>query len=75
MDTEPNLTTAERAAYIVTGLALAAASVKPRPNHILSVLALVSGSYLAWRGYVGSCPIKAALMGHSTPAEQITGTH
>lgn len=62
-DTEQNLTTAERSAYIVAGLGLAAAGVKPRPNPLLNVIALLGGSYLAWRGYVGNCPVKAALMG------------
>ena len=66
---EQNLTTMERAAYIVAGLGLAAAGVKPRPNPLLNVAALLGGSYLAWRGYVGSCPVKAALFGpdDSTP--------
>lgn len=62
-DTEQNLTTAERAAYIVAGLGLAAAGAKPRPNPLLNVIALLGGSYLAWRGYVGNCPVKAALVG------------
>ena len=58
-----SLSTSERGAYIVAGLALAAAGVKPRPNPLLNVLALLGGSYLAWRGFLGSCPVKAALMG------------
>lgn len=62
-ETEQNLTTAERAAYIVAGLGLAAAGAKPRPNPLLNVVALLGGSYLAWRGYVGNCPVKAALVG------------
>ncbi|WP_230533441.1 YgaP-like transmembrane domain [Microvirga roseola] len=64
---EPNLSTTERAAYIVAGLGLAAAAVKPRPNPLLNLLALAGGSYIAWRGYLGSCPVKAALVdsGHS----------
>ncbi|QFU18166.1 DUF2892 domain-containing protein [Microvirga thermotolerans] len=53
----------ERAAYIVAGLGLAAAGAKPRPNPLLNVAALLGGSYLAWRGYVGNCPVKAALFG------------
>ncbi|WP_406600811.1 YgaP-like transmembrane domain [Microvirga rosea] len=66
---EQNLTTMERAAYIVAGLGLAAAGAKPRPNPLLNVAALLGGSYLAWRGYVGSCPVKGALFGPdgSTP--------
>ncbi|WP_343039337.1 YgaP-like transmembrane domain [Microvirga makkahensis] len=60
---EPNLSTTERGVYMLAGLGLAAAAAKPRPNPLLNVLALAGGSYLAWRGYVGSCPVKAALMG------------
>lgn len=63
MDGEPNLSTTERGIYMLAGLGLAAAAAKPRPNPLLNVLALAGGSYLAWRGYVGNCPIKAALMG------------
>jgi hypothetical protein len=70
--TEQNLTTAERGAYIVAGLGLAAAGVKPRPNPLLNVIALLGGSYLAWRGYVGSCPVKAALMGPEGLAGHLT---
>nr|WP_210485528.1 YgaP-like transmembrane domain [Microvirga antarctica] len=62
-DEGAELTTAERAAYIIAGLGLAAAGAKPRPNPLLNVLALAGGSYLAWRGYVGTCPVKAALYG------------
>lgn len=65
------LTVAERAAYIIAGLGLAAAGVKPRPNPLLNVLALAGGSYLAWRGYVGTCPVKAALLGTKTSMGQI----
>lgn len=63
MNGEPNLSAAERGVYMLAGLGLAAAAVKPRPNPLLNVLALAGGSYLAWRGYVGNCPIKAALTG------------
>ncbi len=63
MDGEPNLSTVERGAYMLAGLGLAAAAAKPRPNPLLNILALAGGSYLAWRGYVGNCPVKAALMG------------
>lgn len=59
---DQNLTGSQRAMYVMAGLGLAAASVKPRPNPLLNVLALASGAYLAWRGYEGSCPIKAALI-------------
>ncbi len=63
MNGEPNLSTTERSLYMVAGLGLAAAAAKPRPNPLLNILALAGGSYLAWRGYVGQCPIKAALTG------------
>ena len=66
MSGEPNLSTSERAIYIVAGLGLAAAGVKPRPNPLLNVIALLGGSYLAWRGYVGNCPVKAALVDSSS---------
>ena len=60
--------------YMVAGLGLAAAGVTPRPNPLLNVFVLASGAYLAWRGYKGSCPVKAALFdgGHDQeffPAE------
>jgi threonine/homoserine/homoserine lactone efflux protein len=63
MHGEPNLSTVERGAYMLAGLGLAAAAAKPRPNPLLNILALAGGSYLAWRGYVGYCPVKGALMG------------
>ncbi len=67
MNGEPNLSTTERGVYMVLGLGLAAAAAKPRPNPLLNLLALAGGSYLAWRGYVGNCPVKAALIGeHSS---------
>jgi hypothetical protein len=63
MEGEPNLSTTERGAYMLAGLGLAAAAAKPRPNPLLNILALLGGSYLAWRGYVGNCPVKGALTG------------
>jgi hypothetical protein len=68
---EPNLTTGERAIYILAGLGLAAASLKPRPNPLLNILTLVGGSYLAWRGYLGNCPVKAAIMGPDRSPDRI----
>ena len=59
---QPNLSTSERAIYIALGLGIAAAGAKPRPNPLLNVLALAGGSYLAWSGYQGHCPVKAALV-------------
>jgi len=72
MNSEPNLTTTERGAYMLAGLGLAAAAVKPRPNPLLNILALLGGSYLAWRGYVGNCPVKAALMGSDGSSGRIS---
>jgi hypothetical protein len=66
------LTVAERAAYIIAGLGLAAAGVKPRPNPLLNVIALAGGSYLAWRGYTGTCPVKAALLGATGSADRLS---
>jgi threonine/homoserine/homoserine lactone efflux protein len=65
------LTVAERAAYVIAGLGLAAAGVKPRPNPLLNIIALAGGSYLAWRGYMGTCPVKAALFGATERAARI----
>jgi hypothetical protein len=64
---QPNLTWGQRAAYVVGGLGLAAAGVQPRPNPLLNVLALACGSYLAYSGYTGRCPAKAALFDASKP--------
>lgn len=68
LDGEPNLSTTERGIYMLAGLGLAAAAAKPRPNPLLNILALAGGSYLAWRGYAGNCPIKAALTDSHDPA-------
>ena len=59
-DDDATLSLGQRALYVVGGLALAAAGARPRPNPLLNILALGAGSYLAWRGAEGSCPIKAA---------------
>jgi uncharacterized membrane protein len=56
-----NLSFNERALSVVAGLGLAAAGVKPRPNPLLNVLALLGGAYLAYRGATGHCPVKAAI--------------
>lgn len=57
----PEMSTAERSISVVVGLILAAAAVRPRPNRLLSVLALATGSYLAYRGATGHCPVTEAL--------------
>jgi threonine/homoserine/homoserine lactone efflux protein len=58
---EPNLSTTERVLYVGLGLGIAAAGAQPRPNPILNILALAAGSYLAWSGYQGRCPVKALI--------------
>ena len=55
-----NLTTTERAVSVVLGLGLAAVAAQPRPNKLLSLLALVVGVGLAVRGATGHCAVKAA---------------
>ena len=57
-----HLSWTERGISLVAGLALAAAGAKPRPNPLLNVLALGAGSYLAYRGATGYCPVKATLV-------------
>lgn len=48
-----NLSFTERAVSVALGLTLAAAAAQPRPNKVLSLLALVAGSALAIRGATG----------------------
>lgn len=60
----PEMSTGSRVLSVLAGLTLAAASVRPRPNRLLSVLALASGSYLAYRGATGRCPVTEALEEH-----------
>ncbi|SHF16746.1 Protein of unknown function [Kaistia soli DSM 19436] len=60
----PEMSTASRTLSVLGGLALAAAALRPRPNRFLSVLALATGSYLAYRGATGRCPITEALEEH-----------
>lgn len=58
---DQNLSTTERALSVVGGLGLAAIAAKPRPNKLLSLLALIGGSALAIRGATGHCSVKAML--------------
>ena len=60
----PEISTEGRVVSVIAGLILAAAAVKPRPNRLLSVLALATGSYLAYRGANGHCPLTKAVEEH-----------
>jgi uncharacterized membrane protein len=51
----------ERIVSVAIGLALAATAARPRPNHLLSILALGAGAFLAYRGATGYCPVRAAI--------------
>ena len=57
-----NLSTAQRGIYIAIGLGIAAAGVKPRPNALLNIVALLGGCFIAWSRYDGHCAVKAARM-------------
>ncbi len=59
----PHLSAGERAISVFVGLGLTSMAAQPRPNVFLSMLALATGSYLAYRGATGYCPIKASLNG------------
>lgn len=60
---DTNLSITERTLSVVGGLALAAIGAQPRPNKILSLVAILAGSALAIRGATGHCPV-GPLMGH-----------
>ena len=60
-ETQKNLSLGDRAIYVAAGLGLAAAGARPRPNPLLNVLALAAGSYIAWTGAQGHCPVKSLL--------------
>ncbi len=67
-NTDPHLSSGERLLSIVVGLGLTSLAAQPRPNVFLSMLALASGSYLAYRGATGYCVVKASLDDkHSAP--------
>jgi len=68
----PDMSAAERAASVVAGLMLAAAGAKPRPNKLLNVAALAVGSYLAYRGATGDCPVKRAVISSQATANLLS---
>ena len=60
-NSDPHLSPGERALSVLVGLGLTSIAAQPRPNVFLSMLALATGSYLAYRGATGYCVIKASL--------------
>ncbi len=58
---DPHLSSGERLLSILAGLGLTSIAAQPRSNVFLSMLALASGSYLAYRGATGFCMVKASL--------------
>ena len=60
-NSNPHLSPGERAVSVLVGLGLTSMAAQPRPNVFLSMLALATGSYLAYRRATGNCPIKASL--------------
>jgi uncharacterized membrane protein len=60
-DPDPHLSSGERLVSVLAGLALTSIAAQPRSNVFLSMLALASGSYLAYRGATGFCIVKASL--------------
>jgi uncharacterized membrane protein len=67
-NTDPHLSGGERLLSVIVGLGLTSMAAQPRPNVFLSMLALASGSYLAYRGATGYCLVKASLDDkHGTP--------
>jgi hypothetical protein len=72
-DGPPNLSMGARGFYLVAGLGVAAAGAKPRPNPLLNILAIAAGSYMAWSGYTGRCPAKAALFDANSEYDRLGG--
>ena len=72
---EHNLSITQRAVYMGLGLGLAAAGAQPRPNPLLNILALAGGAYLAWSGYQGRCPVKAALINAGENAPRVASSN
>ena len=67
-NTNPRLSGGERALSVLGGLLLTSAAAQPRPNVFLSILALATGSYLAYRGATGYCIVKASLNEGTLPS-------
>lgn len=72
-DGPQNLSMSARGFYLVAGLGLAAAGAKPRPNPLLNILAIGAGTYMAWSGYSGRCPAKAALFDSGSGQGRLAG--
>jgi hypothetical protein len=72
-DGPPNLSMGARGFYLVAGLGLAASGAMPRPNPLLNILAIAAGSYMAWSGYTGRCPAKAALLDANAAPGRLRG--
>lgn len=72
-DVDPHLSSGERILSVLVGLGLTSLAAQPRSNLFVSLLALAGGSYLAYRGATGFCPVKASLndeypkLGKGTP--------
>lgn len=60
-NSDPHLSSGERLMSVLLGLGLTTVAAQPRSNVFASVLALVTGSYLAYRGATGYCIVKASL--------------
>jgi uncharacterized membrane protein len=64
-----NMSFTERAVSTLIGFGLMGAAVQPRPNKLLSLVALLGGAGLAIRGATGHCPVKASLGGSAGPSQ------
>lgn len=60
-DADPHLSSGERILSVLVGLGLTSLAAQPRSNVFVSIFALAGGSYLAYRGATGFCPVKASL--------------
>jgi uncharacterized membrane protein len=66
---QANMSLTERGISLAIGFGMMAAAVQPRPNKLLSLLALVGGAGMAIRGATGHCPVKAELGYGSSPSQ------